>query len=99
MGKKARTKRERREKQQQNPKILEPPPQIAALIDAVVNDDRLWFAQNPGKSIRERPAVPGEFWPCDMSNVLYVLVMQVVPGFRLRAPVVRMTRPDKQKVN
>ncbi|HWR50332.1 MAG TPA: hypothetical protein VN428_04455 [Bryobacteraceae bacterium] len=72
------------------PEVRQAPPEIAAIIDAVMADDRRWFEEHPGVATRQRRAVVGEFWPMDMSNVLYVIVSQVQPGFRLRGPVVRL---------
>ncbi len=96
MGKKSRTKRQRRSEQ---PNILQPPPEIAAAIDGTSNEDRLWFEANPLAAYRTRPPVPGEFWPTfDAACVAYVIVHQVRPGFRLRVPILRLYPPKTERV-
>jgi hypothetical protein len=74
------------------PHIRKPPAPIAKVIDAVMADDRRWFQDHPAEEVRIRSAVPGEFWPMDQSSVIYVIVGQVTPGFRLRAAVARLNQ-------
>lgn len=74
------------------PRIRKPPAPIAKVIDAVMADDRRWFQDHPAEEVRIRSAVPGEFWPMDQSSLIYVIVCQVRPGFRLRAPVARLNQ-------
>ena len=77
------------------PPIKHAPPEIAAAIDKISGEDRLWFEAHPGAEFRTRPAAPGEFWPVlDSATVLYVIVTQVRPGYRLRAPILRMNLPE-----
>lgn len=92
-------KRAKKQRQQPIPPIVEPPPEIKASIEKITTDDRLWFEANPGATFRTRPAAPNEFWPVMTSDcVLYVLVRQVWPGFRLRKPVIRLHRPKTERV-
>lgn len=93
MGKKSRVKRERR---QPAPNIIQPPPEITATIDRVSAEDRDWFEAHPGEEYRMRPAVPGEFWPSDAAWITHVVVRQVLPGFRLRFPMARIHKPEKE---
>ncbi len=68
------------------------------LIDAVCEDDRAWFEQNPGEVLRIRPFVPGEIVPpgledcevqlqCECGPPIAVLVELGPAGSRLRRPV------------
>lgn len=96
MGKKARAKQQRR---RPLPPIVEPPPEIAAAIDRITDEDRSWFELHPNVEFRTRPPAVGEFWPVfDSACVLYVIVTQVRPGWRLRAPVVRIHLPKTDRV-
>jgi len=96
VGKQSRAKRQRR---QRTPTPVTPPPEIAAAIDRIVADDRDWFDLHPGSKERIRPAAPGEFWPTfDSTNVKYVIVRQVRPGFRLRLPALRLHLPGTERV-
>ncbi|MGK5548485.1 hypothetical protein ACSNOH_27700 [Streptomyces sp. URMC 127] len=70
-------------------------------------DDRLWFDKHPGASVRVREALPGEhdhgpftqgrkpLWPDER---LTVVVVQVVPGRRVRYPykAVSVASPDER---
>ncbi len=67
-------------------------------VDAVCDDDRTWFEQNPGEAFRIRPYVPGEIVPpgledcavqlqCECGPPVAVLVESVGPGSRLRRPL------------
>ncbi len=69
----------------------------AKVIDAVSEDDREWFAANPGERVRWRVLVPGEFPDCQRPGFSTVLpappeclwlteVFQMEPGFRIRTP-------------
>ena len=52
--------------------------------------DREWFKQHPGESIRLRARITGEFFPADgrvPAERLWVRVIQVKPGVRVREPV------------
>lgn len=75
-----------------------PPAGVSNIIDQVMADDRRWFQTKPGVSCRKRSAVAGEFWPLEMARVMYVLVLQVEPGFRLRDPVVQLNLPESARV-
>ena len=78
---------------------ITPPPEIAAAIDKISENDREWFDHHPGVDERIRLAASDEFWPAfDSRNVQYVIVRQVTPGFRLRFPVVRIHRPETGRV-
>jgi hypothetical protein len=81
------------------PKVIYPPAEIATAIDRITSEDRDWFGAHPGLELRTRPAAQHEFWPVfDSVNVLYVIVTQVRPGYRLRFPVVRLHRPKTERV-
>lgn len=81
------------------PPIVEPPPEIAAAIDRISADDREWFEAHPGVDERIRPAGPHEFWPhFDSATVKYVIVHQVWPGYRLKLPIIRVHRPQTERV-
>ena len=96
MGKQSRSKRERR---QTLPPIVTPPQEIATAIDRISADDRDWFELHPGAEDRIRPAAAHEFWPTfDSACVKYVIVRQVWPGFRLRLPVLRLHRPETERI-
>ena len=80
-------------------KVVTPPADVAASIDRITSDDRRWFLDHPSEETRVRPAAPDEFWPVfDSASVRYVVVAQVRPGFRLRAPVVAMVHPESERV-
>ncbi|MGW2600017.1 hypothetical protein [Streptomyces klenkii] len=68
-------------------------------------DDRIWFDKHPDASVRVREALPGEHdeallaqgrGPLQPDERLAVVVVQVVPGRRVRCPykVVTTTNPD-----
>ena len=96
MEKKARPKRRGR---RTSPKIIEPPPEIVESIDQITGEDRRWFEEHPDAEFRTRPAAVGEFWPViDSASVLCVIVTQVRPGFRLRAPVIHMHLPRSERI-
>jgi len=96
MGRKARLKRERRKPV---PKAVQPPPHVAESLDRITGEDRRRFEEHPDAEFRTRPAAAGEFWPTfDSASVLYVIVMQVRPGFRLRAPVIRLHLPESDRI-
>jgi hypothetical protein len=79
--------------------VVEAPPEIAASIERITGEERLWFEAHPHADSYTRPASAGEFWPAfDSACVLYVIVMQVRPGFRLRAPVIRLHLPERDRV-
>ena len=80
-------------------RTLVPPAGVSKNIEQATGGDRRWFEEHPGATFRERPAVAGEFWPVfDSHSVLYVIVIQVAPGWRLRLPVVRLNRPGSGRV-
>ena len=96
MGKHSRAKRQRRGR---IPAPITPPPAISAAIDKISENDREWFERHPGVDERIRLAASDEFWPVfDSVNVTYVIVRQVMPGFRLRFPVMRIHRPETERV-
>jgi hypothetical protein len=81
------------------PKVIQPPPEIAAAIDRITGEDRDWFKAHPGAESRFRPAAPNEFWPVHSSDcVRQVLVTQVWPGFRLRMPLLRLNLPESDRI-
>ena len=61
-------------------------------------DDTLWFQENPGRTHRFRPAAPAESrefgfrsWPAlPPGRSWVVIVRQVAPGQRVRAPIAIM---------
>lgn len=96
MAKKLKSKLQGR---QASPKIIEPPPEIAESIARITGEDRRWFEEHPDAEFRTRPAAADEFWPVfDSGCVLYVIVTQVRPGWRLRAPVLRMNLQEGGRV-
>jgi len=91
--------RERRQRGRRIPAPITPPPEVSAAIDRISENDREWFERHPGVDERIRLAAYGEFWPTfDSASVLYVIVMQVRPGFRLRVPVIRLHLPESDRV-
>ena len=81
------------------PVPITPPPEISAAIDRISENDRVWFEGHPGVDERIRLAESDEFWPTfDSVDIKYVIVRQVMPGFRLRLPVVRLHRPETERV-
>lgn len=95
MGKKARLKRERRAA----PRLVQPPENVVAALEEASASDRAWFELHPEESYRTRPAVDGEFWPMVQTAIpLYVLVVQVRPGYRLRCPVLRLHPPETERL-
>jgi hypothetical protein len=96
MRKKSRSKRQGR---QASPRVIEPPPEIAASMERITSEDRRWFEAHPNAEFYTRPAAVGEFWPVfDSGCVLYVIVAQIRPGWRFRAPVVRLNLPESERV-
>ncbi len=96
MGKKPKSKTQGR---QASPIVIEPPPEIAESMARISGEDRRWFEEHPDAEFRTRPAAADEFWPAfDSECVLYVIVTQLRPGFRLRAPVVRMNLQEGERV-
>lgn len=65
-----------------------PPPRHFDPIEAASEDDARWFRENPRRSHRIRPPVPGEFGIKDPHTAKpltrWVMVRQVKPGFRMR---------------
>jgi hypothetical protein len=91
--------RAKRQRGRRIPAPITPPPEVSAAIDRISENDREWFERHPGVDERIRLAAYGEFWPTfDSVNVKYVIVRQVMPGFRLRLPVVRIHRPETERV-
>jgi hypothetical protein len=79
--------------------VIEPPPEVAESMRRITNEDRGWFEAHPNAKSYTRPAAVGEFWPLfDSDCVVYVIVTQVRPGWRLRAPVLRMNFQDGGRV-
>ncbi len=62
-----------------------PEPRHIAPIEAASQDDARWFSQNPRRSHRIRPPVPGEF-PASVRRGLtrWVVVRRMAPGIRCR---------------
>lgn len=65
----------------------------ALITDLVSADDAAWFESHPGRRMRERPAVEGEFHlpngPADdvIHGIDRVLVVYIAPGVRTRVPM------------
>lgn len=66
------------------------------LVDAVCDDDRVWFEQHPQARRRLRHFVPGEVAPiagaefallCECGPPVKTMVMAVGPGTRARQPL------------
>ena len=66
--------------------VQAPPPHIARVMERVREDDRAFFAANPGERARVRPFVRGESWPFAISDCEEVLVRPLAPGVRLVLP-------------
>ena len=68
--------------------VIELPPSLGALVDAVMDRDREWFAAHPDKDQYIRMYVPGEASPLspdEMGRVAYVRVHRgPVDQIRLR---------------
>ena len=64
---------------------LQKPQNVEKVSEKVSEDDRRWFAANPDASWRLRRLVPGEL-PGQPAG-RWMLVNQVRPGLRLRAPL------------
>jgi hypothetical protein len=78
--------------------VVDPPPEVAAVLDRASETDRIWFEQHPGENVRHRLPVEGEFWPHSPIWVDLVLVFQVRPGFRHRLPLVRLSGPGTEQI-
>lgn len=65
---------------------LRPPERYRRIIEAVCEQDRLWFEQNHGLDAYVRRFVPGECWPQDAGECDVVVVTQLAPGVRVRNP-------------
>jgi hypothetical protein len=68
--------------------LAHPPERYRAIIDAVSQRDREWFARHPGQTSFRRAYVPGETWPAHFEKVTEVEVLWVADWLRLRRPIV-----------
>ena len=75
----------------------------SAAIDAVTDDDRQWFENNPDRTLRLRPSADAEIAfheRCGFNERFgancYTFVKRIMPGWRVRAPFRTHTihRPD-----
>jgi hypothetical protein len=76
-----------------DPVIAEAMREHAAAIDAISEDDRNWFLNNPECNFRLRPVADAELAvrqcerPAENSGVAaYTIVRQIRPGYRVRLP-------------
>jgi hypothetical protein len=67
--------------------IIHPPERYRAIIDAVSQRDREYFEAHPWLTTYRRQAIPGEFWPIEITNIIEVEVNMIAPGFRTRRPI------------
>lgn len=56
--------------------------------------DKNWFAKNPGRSHRVRPALPDEVPGASPHTIWFVAVRQIATGIRLRQPFEFMGSAD-----
>jgi hypothetical protein len=70
------------------------PSQFRHIKELVAEQDRQWFAAHQGEARYVRLYVPGELWPGvpPAATDIVVLVTQVVPGMRTRAPLLHVVR-------
>jgi hypothetical protein len=68
---------------------LTPPRRFRRIIDAVKARDRAYFEQHPLESSYVRPYIPGETWPVLYHPDTFVLVTQIMPGFRTKVMFIR----------
>ncbi len=64
------------------------------LVEAVCEDDRAWFKQNPGEVLRVRPYVPGEIVPPGLEDCEVQLQCECGPPVAVL--VDSMGRPDSR---
>ncbi len=71
-------------------RTIEPerPPRYQRALDRASDQDRLYFAAHPDAEQYIRRYRPGEFFPILPTNVRRVRVSQVMPGFRMRSPII-----------
>ena len=70
-------------------KVVEPPPEIAAITDRITGEDRTRFEMRTEADVCDRPPNDGEFWPQNL-DPSHGLVYQIRPGYRMRLPLVRL---------
>lgn len=75
-------------------RTIEPerPARYQRALDRASDQDRLYFAAHPDAGEYVRRYRPGEFFPLLPHNVRRVRVQQVMPGVRLRSPIIERAR-------
>lgn len=71
-------------------RTIEParPPRYQRALDRASDMDRLYFTAHPDAGEYIRRYRPGEFFPLLPDNVRRVRVSQIMPGVRLRSPLI-----------
>jgi hypothetical protein len=57
------------------------------LLDRIADDDRAWFAVHADRSHRWRMPIDGEAGTFGLKSCHSIVVRQIQPGLRMRAPV------------
>jgi len=75
-------------------RTIEPerPPRYQRALDRASDQDWRYFAAHPDAEQYIRRYRPGEFYPLMPDNVRRVCVQQIMPGFRLRSPIIEGAR-------
>jgi len=64
------------------------PARYQRALDRASDQDRLYFAAHPDADEYIRRYRPGEFFPLMPTNVAKVRVSQLMPGCRMRSPII-----------
>ena len=63
-------------------------PRYQRALDRASDQDRRYFAAHPDAEQYSRRYRPGEFFPIMPTNVAKVRVSQIMPGCRMRSPII-----------
>jgi hypothetical protein len=73
---------------------VQAPQPFSDIVDQICKADKKYFEENPGRSFYFRRYVPGEFWPLKFIDNTWVLVKEIHPELRMRAPCTMETAID-----
>ncbi len=78
------------ERTPEGPRTVNPqrPPRFQRALERVSDQDRRYFAAHPDRAEYARPYRLGESYPILPTDVSRVRVSQVMPGCRLRSPII-----------
>ena len=88
MGKGSRAKQRRRDA---SPAAVELPPDSGAGTDRITAQDTEYRSRSAALQARAGPM-------CDSASLKYAGMYEAQPGFRLRAPVVRLNLPESERM-